>query len=214
MNRSRVNRNSANRSKRNAANPKGANPKRADQGRTDKTHQTAVVIIPPRKVWEPVQKIRSAHDKQFRRWMPHLTLLYPFAPKGEFTPHFARACRSELGAGAVRADADRVSFVPAWTRKLHGVACTRAHRTPRQTSPDADESPAAIWGIRARLRAVLRPHLSVGQIEGTGKLKRLLDELNGGWEPLRFSVTELSLISRKAPPNDIFQVDRQITLGG
>ena len=42
---------------------------------------TAVVLIPPETIWEPIQAIRSAHDPQFVRWMPHVTLLYPFVPE-------------------------------------------------------------------------------------------------------------------------------------
>ena len=49
-----------------------------------KTHKTAVVIIPPEDVWDPIQKIREKYDRQFRRWMPHITLIYPFRPFEEF----------------------------------------------------------------------------------------------------------------------------------
>ena len=39
-----------------------------------KTHQSAVVLIPPREVWAPIQAIRREHDRHLRRWMPHVTL--------------------------------------------------------------------------------------------------------------------------------------------
>ena len=48
---------------------------------TNKTHTTAVVLIPPEEVWEPIQALRRAHDRNFDRWMPHITLLYPFAER-------------------------------------------------------------------------------------------------------------------------------------
>ena len=44
------------------------------------THESAIVLIPPQEVWEPIQAIRRVHDRQVRRWMPHVTLLYPFLP--------------------------------------------------------------------------------------------------------------------------------------
>ena len=44
----------------------------------NKTHTTAVVLIPPESVQPPIQAIRSVHDRNFLRWMPHITLLYPF----------------------------------------------------------------------------------------------------------------------------------------
>ena len=49
-----------------------------------KTHTTALALVPPQDVWEPIQEIRRRHDRQVRRWMPHLNLLYPFRPRAEF----------------------------------------------------------------------------------------------------------------------------------
>ena len=48
-----------------------------------KTHKSAVVIIPPEEIWEPIQKIRRLYDRQCHRWMPHITLIYPFRPRSE-----------------------------------------------------------------------------------------------------------------------------------
>src|SRR5215831_6667307 len=49
-----------------------------------KTHHTAVVAMPPPEVWEPIQAIRRQHDRNVHRWMPHITLLYPFMPREQF----------------------------------------------------------------------------------------------------------------------------------
>nr|NQU94083.1 2'-5' RNA ligase family protein [Bacteroidota bacterium] len=46
----------------------------------DKTYKTAIVLIPPEHTWHSIQQIRKLHDKQFNRWMPHITLSYPFLP--------------------------------------------------------------------------------------------------------------------------------------
>ena len=61
-----------------------------------KTHKTAVVLIPPEELWEPIQEIRRLYDKHIARWMPHVTLLYPFRRREEFdalTGPLAEACR-------------------------------------------------------------------------------------------------------------------------
>jgi len=52
---------------------------------TRKTQKTALVIIPPAETWPPIQAIRRVHDRQYRRWMPHITLIYPFRPIAEFS---------------------------------------------------------------------------------------------------------------------------------
>ena len=51
----------------------------------NKTHTTAVVLIPPEEVWEPIQGLRRVYDRNFDRWMPHITLLYPFAEREDFS---------------------------------------------------------------------------------------------------------------------------------
>ena len=62
-----------------------------------KTYTTAVVLIPPAELWEPIQVIRRLHDRHFQRWMPHITLLYPFRAREEFAAlaeHFSVVCRA------------------------------------------------------------------------------------------------------------------------
>ena len=62
-----------------------------------KVHSTAVVIIPPKKVWSPIQVIRKKYDRHIHRWMPHITLLYPFRPLSEFVklePSFSAICNN------------------------------------------------------------------------------------------------------------------------
>src|SRR3954468_20016314 len=48
------------------------------------THKTALVAIPPAPTWPPIQAIRAEHDRKVGRWMPHITLVYPFLPASEF----------------------------------------------------------------------------------------------------------------------------------
>ena len=44
----------------------------------DLRHTSAVVLVPPRDLWAPIQAIRATNDKSYLRWMPHVNLLYPF----------------------------------------------------------------------------------------------------------------------------------------
>jgi 2'-5' RNA ligase len=58
------------------------------------------------------------------------------------------------------------------------------------------------------------PHLSVGQVKGERTLIELLENLQADWHPLDFRVNEVSLIWRSEPPEDVFQLERTVRLGG
>lgn len=164
-------------------------------------------------MWEPLQTIRKAHDKQFRRWMPHVTLLYPFAPKGSFNqilPDLAQVGWEqppfELTLTHFRWFRHGRDSYTVWLAPEPEGAVAKLHAALLRALPEFADTGSFKGGFS--------PHLSVGQVEGIGKLRRLVDELQAGWEPLRFTVGEICLISRKDPPNDIFQVDRRIALEG
>jgi len=42
------------------------------------SHKVSLVLIPTVVIQEPIQSIRSKHDKQFHGWPPHINLVYPF----------------------------------------------------------------------------------------------------------------------------------------
>ncbi len=48
------------------------------------TYTTAIVVILPQECWSVIQAIRQQHDSKVRRWMPHITLIYPFCPVEDF----------------------------------------------------------------------------------------------------------------------------------
>jgi hypothetical protein len=54
---------------------------------TETAVTSAVAIVLPREFWPQCQAIRSQHDKSFRRWPPHINLLYPFINAKHFTPY-------------------------------------------------------------------------------------------------------------------------------
>jgi len=43
-----------------------------------KAYTTAVIVMPPKELWGPIQAIREKNDSAFERWMPHVNLLFPF----------------------------------------------------------------------------------------------------------------------------------------
>jgi len=179
---------------------------------SDKTHKTAIVIIPPEEAWAPIQAIRRVHDRQHRRWMPHVTLIYPFRPRPQFDTvldELTGACRTiqpfditatELRAFAHRSRRSTMYLVPEPAGPiitLHGALLGRL--------PDCDDT--------AHHKHGFTPHLSVGQSVGKEATRDLIDALNADWQKLSFPVSQISLIWRNDYPDDTFRIAHHVALG-
>ena len=170
-----------------------------------KTHQTSAVIIPPRKAWESIQKIRKKHDRQFRRWMPHINLLYPFKPRSDFNwavEELTRVCSGfkpfEVSLSRFYQFRHGKKGLTLWLAPEPVEKVVSLQERIFEVFPECDDLNQFSSGFT--------PHLSVGQVSGREKSTRLLTDLQALWKPVRFTVSEINLIWRKDPPNDKFQV--------
>ena len=169
----------------------------------NKTHTTAVVLIPSEEIQPPIQDIRRIHDRNFERWMPHITLLYPFVPQQNFQdviPALAEAAQQSTNFSVTL-----TSFNAFKHRKL----CTLflvpepknnivdLHSTLIQHLPDYDDT--------ARFPGGFNPHLSVGQFQHQS-LNEAQQRLQTEWKPIQYEVESLSLIYRSPETNDQFVV--------
>jgi 2'-5' RNA ligase len=176
------------------------------------THESAVVLIPPGEAWEPIQAIRRDHDRQFRRWMPHVTLLYPFLP------------RTDLD-GALRAAEEALATIAPFEVTLRRLDAFQ-HRGGTSTLWLAPEPKDALVAVQqALLRAFpdcdavnrfasgFTPHLSVGQARGAEAVSALRRALEP-WAPLTFTARHVSVIVREPPPRDVFRTFADVPFGG
>ncbi|KAI1656741.1 hypothetical protein F4813DRAFT_363121 [Daldinia decipiens] len=44
------------------------------------SYDTALCIIPPKHLWPELDHLRMIHDPAYRKWPPHINLVYPFFP--------------------------------------------------------------------------------------------------------------------------------------
>jgi poly(A) polymerase len=178
-------------------------------------HHTAVVLIPPDAVWEPIQALRRKHDSKFNRWMPHVTLLYPFLPEESFDE--AEALLAEALLGMKPFEVTLTGFhhfehranVTAWLRpedQPHG-ALKALHAALEQAMPECDEQ-------GRKSERGFTPHLSVGQLprSGAADITRTLAGWEKHWRPLTFEARDVCIIRRKG--DTPFEVVRRIPLGG
>lgn len=177
-----------------------------------KTHTTAVVLIPPEEVWPPIQAIRQRYDRNVRRWMPHITLLYPFAPRAGFAD--AARLLSETCASLAPFSITLARF-GSFT---HGRRGATLFLVPEPTEPLVALQ-TRLWEALPTYEDTRRhlngftPHLSVGQAQSAGEARMLLETLAAQWQQISFTAAAVSLIWRGEPPDDVFRVANPITLG-
>lgn len=60
------------------------------------SNDTALCLIPPRHLWEPVDRLRSLHDRAYNRWPPHINLVYPFVHVDSLPSAIDAVCQLNL----------------------------------------------------------------------------------------------------------------------
>jgi 2'-5' RNA ligase len=179
----------------------------------EKTHTTAVVLIPPAEIWEAIQVIRRVHDRHIRRWMPHITLIYPFRPSDEFptlAERFSAVCG---GVEPFRVELVEIGFFrhrresfTLWLAPQPKEALVRLQALLGGIVPDCDDV--------TRHRDGFTPHLSLGQVRGESEMLTLQEALRAAWQPIAFTAHEVSLIWRRESPDDVFRVGQRVRLAG
>jgi len=179
---------------------------------TDRSYKTAVVAIPPDHLWEPIQRLREQHDRHYRRWMPHITLLYPFRPVAAFeqvTPLLTRVCRS-VEPFEVKLSRFDLLIYPRRQATVYLIpepagALKELQKALLEIVPDCDDV--------TRFTGGFRPHLSVGQIRSQ-EAHALCTKWQATWQPLAFSLSHVYLIWRNDAPDDVFRTGPVLSLGG
>ena len=177
-----------------------------------KTHKTAVVIIPPEDLWPPIQAIRQQYDRHVRRWMPHVTMIYPFRPREQFdeiAKQLSERCRSiepfELQFTQIRDFHHGRQQYTLWLAPEPAEKVVQLQTQLQELVPDCAD-------VR-RFKSGFTPHLSVGQVRRKANMTHLRETLQAEWQPLSFVLREVCLIWRVQAPDDIFRVGRKVYLG-
>ncbi|KAL8381246.1 hypothetical protein RB595_005498 [Gaeumannomyces hyphopodioides] len=130
------------------------------------SHDTALCIVPPRDLWPSVDRLRALYDKAYKKWPPHLNLVYPFVR----VESLERAA-GEIGAG-----------LGSWRRRTEDDSIPRIQLDSADVFPhrrdntifrcDGDEAHGrALREVRAAVLAALgqtdsashRLHMTVAQ---------------------------------------------------
>ncbi len=176
-----------------------------------KIYTSAVVIIPPQEKWASIQEIRKIYDRNLHRWMPHITLLYPFRPKNEYP--ILEKDFSEIGKS--------ISPFEIILRDFHYFN----HGPQRYTLWLRPEPVDLIKDLQARILKIVpdcndvnkykkgfNPHLSVGQINGKIKLLKIIENLQNNWHEIRFFLNDIFFIAREKSKTSKFEIKKRIQL--
>lgn len=177
-----------------------------------KTHCTAVVLIPPLEVWEPIQSVRRRYDRQFKRWMPHITLLYPFRPAERFAEvrsALEKCCADAEPFDMELKDLNRFQHTSSsftmWLAPAPPDPIVRLQSALLACAPDCNDVNLHSGGFL--------PHLSIGQAHSPAELEERMARIRSRFQPIRFVAGEIAMIRRGPGKFDPFQVDRLIPFG-
>ncbi|EFR04098.1 DUF455 domain-containing protein [Nannizzia gypsea CBS 118893] len=145
--------------------------------------QTALCIVPPRHLWQDIDRLRSLYDQAYGRWPPHINLIYPFVPTDRL-PDASRLIQEKLNSlkqSPERQDGVTIQSGPAGyfrNRGGHTVHLTLENGTRNQLRYLRASILEAL-GHDGKEERDYCPHLTIGQTKADEDLRDfLLDKTN------------------------------------
>ena len=176
-----------------------------------KVYTSALVIIPPKELWSPIQEIRMKYDRHIKTWMPHITLLYPFVFEAEFEliiEDFMDVCNKSSPFRITLKEFDvfyhgRQNYT-FWLRPQPMQSIIELQKLLLRVVPECNDVNLYKDGFV--------PHLSLGQLNDKNKITSLLENMNKKWNQLSFSVNQIHFISRKPFKDSKFEIKKRLRL--
>ncbi len=175
------------------------------------TNKTAAVIIPSGEVWNDIQPLRRKYLSEitFRRWMPHITLFFPFFHKDHL-----QYVAEHLGTRISSHKKFHITLnkFQYFEKSEHDYVLWLAPEPSDEIITLFNSLKLALSEIAPeyRFRANFVPHLTVGRISDRDTLNNILRELNNYWHSVSFRLQGISFIWSNDPADDIFHTHTEI----
>ena len=174
-----------------------------------KFYNSAVVIIPPQEKRDSIQEIRKIYDRGFNKWMPHITLLYPFRPKTEYMTlekEFSERCRTikpfEISFRSFKSFSHEDQNFTLWLDPEPADLIICLQTEILKLVPDCNDV--------NKFKDGFKPHLSVGQIKGKQILLKVISKLQKNWQDITFFLDKIYFIYRENIKSSQFKIAKQI----
>jgi hypothetical protein len=178
-------------------------------------YKSALAICPPKHTWHGIQNFRWLHDKQVKRWPPHINLLYPFVSTksgnalADAEQAVSHACRSFQPFSVLiehtRHFAHNKKSATCWLDPL------TEHNELAQLQHTLEAAVPVCNDLRSIGNGSVVHHLSIGQChpKNTDRLKA---EATESICPLSFRVSSVQLLTR-SDYHSPFELRRSFALG-
>ncbi|KAF2621728.1 hypothetical protein BU25DRAFT_415923 [Macroventuria anomochaeta] len=152
------------------------------------TYKTAIALLPRASITPPIEAVRYIHDKNYRRWPPHINLIYPFlASPLETTdsnaPRLSQAIQARLEKATSGIRAFQVSLGADPPRTFTHSKTSRTvwlGPVPDENVKELQSALQAEFGECDSDQRAFTPHLSVGQARTDKVAEQLSKEITNG----------------------------------
>jgi 2'-5' RNA ligase len=176
------------------------------------THTSAVILMPPPDSWPAFNRLRRGHDRRFRRWMPHMTLLFPLIDRRRITELRPRLTAAVAGLAPFRLELRRFAVFTHHARAATVYlvpepqsAVQAVHRALAARLPEYDDSTRRVDGFT--------PHLTIGQARDAEHAAELTELLAADWQPISWRVDAVAVVWRNTPPDDVMRLGYTVPFG-
>jgi len=170
---------------------------------------TALTLVIPEEFHTSINTIRSASDRAYPRWMPHINFLFPFVSEDKFADIVSRLTPKLKEFGSFELELNQLGHFKQGKNVTVHIKPSNITRLKelftliRQTIPEVESK-----------HDEFNPHLTIAQFktsEAESKVQELTTWLSGN--KFKFTVDHICILQRsKTDNNEPFSMNSKISL--
>jgi poly(A) polymerase len=169
--------------------------------------------MPPQEIWQSIQDIRATHDAAYKRWPPHINVLYPFVKESFFDAEIETIAGVLSGIEPFEIVLKRFNYFDKRNQQTLYVFLQPSPAKAIGKLQQIYDSLIAKYPAcaSAKNRSQFHGHLTCGQF-ASDSIRSTVTDMNSAWETLTFTCDSVQLISRYGNDQP-FEVRHEIKLG-